>query len=64
MLVLARRTGEGINIGTDITIKILSVEGGIVRIAIDAPMEVNIVRDDAKVRHRKDASRDGVKESK
>jgi len=43
MLVLGRRQGESIRIGDDITITIVR-SGDQVRIGIDAPREINIVR--------------------
>ncbi|HEB49726.1 MAG TPA: carbon storage regulator [Desulfobulbus sp.] len=44
MLVLTRRAGEGIVIGDDITVKIIEVKGGGIRIGIDAPRETKIYR--------------------
>lgn len=44
MLVLARRIGESINIGDNISIKLVRISGNQVRIAIDAPKDINIVR--------------------
>ena len=44
MLVLTRRTGEGIMIGDEIEIKILDVSGEKVRVGIDAPREINVYR--------------------
>ena len=44
MLVLTRRTGEGIMIGEEIEIKILDVSGEKVRVGIDAPREINVYR--------------------
>lgn len=53
MLVLTRYPNESIDIGDNIKIRIVSVEGERVRIGIDAPKDVNIIRDNAKVRHPK-----------
>lgn len=44
MLVLARKEDESIVIGDGITIKVISIEKGIVKIGIDAPKEVSIMR--------------------
>lgn len=44
MLVLSRHANEEIAIGKDITVKILHLKGGRVRIGIEAPKEVNIRR--------------------
>jgi carbon storage regulator len=44
MLVLTRRTGEGIMIGDDVEVKILDVSGEKVRVGIDAPREINVYR--------------------
>ena len=44
MLVLTRRTGEGIMIGDEIEIKILDVSGEKVRVGIDAPRAINVYR--------------------
>lgn len=44
MLVLSRKSNESIRIGDEITIKVISVRGGRVRIGIDAPEDVIIRR--------------------
>ena len=44
MLVLTRKAGEKITIGDNIVLSVLSVEGNIVKIGIDAPREVTILR--------------------
>lgn len=45
MLVLSRRAGENIVIGTDIQLTVVRVEGGRVRIGIAAPPSVNVRRE-------------------
>ncbi len=44
MLVLARKIEESIIIGDDIVIKIISIEKGVVKLGIDAPKSISIVR--------------------
>ncbi len=44
MLVLTRKLGEGIIIGDDITITVVEMKGGNVRIGIEAPRDKRIYR--------------------
>lgn len=44
MLVLTRRIGESIQIGQEIEIHIISVEGNQIRIGVDAPKDVLVLR--------------------
>ena len=44
MLVLTRKAGEGIVIGGNITVTVLEVKGGGIRIGIDAPRDKKIYR--------------------
>lgn len=44
MLILQRKTGESLVIGEDVTISVVSIEGGRVRLAISAPPNVSILR--------------------
>ena len=46
MLVLARKLNESIKIGDDIEIKVISVEKGVVKLGIDAPRDISIVRNE------------------
>jgi len=46
MLVLTRRHGESVRIGPDVRVTVVSSNGGQVRIAIDAPEEVGIFREE------------------
>lgn len=46
MLVLTRKQGESLRIGPDIRVTIVASTGGQVRIAIDAPTEVGIFREE------------------
>lgn len=44
MLVLTRKLGEGIVIGDDVTVTIVEMKGGNIRIGIDAPPDMKIYR--------------------
>lgn len=44
MLVLTRKAGEGIVIGDDVTIKVIEMKSGAIRIGIDAPRNKKIYR--------------------
>lgn len=46
MLVLSRKLGERIIIGDDIAVTVVKVEGGRVRIGIDAPGHVKVYREE------------------
>lgn len=46
MLVLSRKQFEGIQIGADIRIKVVKVDRNQVRLGIEAPPDVLIVRDE------------------
>ena len=44
MLVLARKLDESIVVDDNIIIKVISVEKGVVKLGIDAPREISIIR--------------------
>ena len=46
MLVLARKLDEAITIGDNIVVKVISVDKGVVKLGIDAPSDVSIVRNE------------------
>lgn len=50
MLVLTRRRGESVKIGTDIRVVVLGVKGGQVRLGIEAPMAVAVHREEVYAR--------------
>ncbi|MBM7690889.1 carbon storage regulator [Peribacillus deserti] len=44
MLILTRKTGESIQIGSDIEIKVISVSGDQIKIGIEAPKHIDVFR--------------------
>ncbi|MFQ3545363.1 carbon storage regulator CsrA [Halobacillus rhizosphaerae] len=46
MLILNRKAGESIRIGDDIEVKIVSVEGGQVKLGVDAPRSLDVYREE------------------
>jgi len=46
MLILTRRVGETLMIGSDVTVTVLGVKGNQVRCGINAPKEVSVHREE------------------
>lgn len=46
MLVLGRRPGENIRIGDDIKVIVLEVRGGQIKLGIEAPLSVQVHREE------------------
>ncbi|MCC6850348.1 MAG: carbon storage regulator CsrA [Deltaproteobacteria bacterium] len=46
MLVLTRKVGERIRIGDEVTVQVLEVRGGQVRLGVAAPSDVRIFREE------------------
>lgn len=44
MLILTRNQGESINIGEAVTVTVLGTKGGQVRLGIDAPRQIKVLR--------------------
>ncbi|WP_439102571.1 carbon storage regulator CsrA [Congregibacter sp.] len=46
MLILTRKEGESLRLGDDITVTVVSVKGGNVRIGINAPRDLAVHREE------------------
>ena len=46
MLILTRKMGEGIVLNDNVTIRIVDISKGVVKIGIDAPKEMLILREE------------------
>jgi len=55
MLVLSRKVGEKILIGDQIAVTVVRVAQGIVRLGVEAPKELPIVREEIKDRLKADS---------
>lgn len=58
MLILTRRVDERIFIGEDITLCVLDIEGNRVRLGLEAPKDVAILREEIRQRYNGSASND------
>lgn len=54
MLILTRRAGETLCIGTDVTVTVLGVKGNQVRIGINAPKHVTVDREEIYERKQRE----------
>jgi carbon storage regulator len=58
MLILTRRIGETITIGSNVTVTVLGVKGAQVRIGINAPKDIEVHREEVYERIRQERSHD------
>jgi carbon storage regulator len=56
MLVLSRKVGERIRIGDNVTITVVRITGGGVRLGIEAPSELPVVREELYIELQSDDS--------
>ena len=57
MLILTRKRGESIiigNVGDEIIVTIMEVDGGSVRIGVDAPPEISVDREEIRERKNRE----------
>ena len=59
MLILTRRTGEKLMLGDNITVTVLGVRGGQVRLGVDAPKDVSVHRKEIYDRIQEEKARVG-----
>ena len=57
MLILTRRVGETLMIGTDVTVTVVGVNGNQVKLGINAPREVEVHREEVYERVQQEKSR-------
>jgi len=60
MLILTRRVGESLLIGDDIVLTVLGIQGSQVRIGIEAPGEVLVLREEVAAREPAGSEHPGV----
>jgi carbon storage regulator len=58
MLILSRRIGEMIMIGDDVTVVVLAMKGGQVRLGIEAPRQVPVHREEIWLKKKRAAMED------
>jgi carbon storage regulator len=60
MLIVTRRIGERIIIGSDVIVTVLGMKGGQVRIGIEAPKSVPVHREEIfeRIKHEHDLEHD------
>jgi len=57
MLILSRRLGESVKIGDDVTVTVLGVKGGQVRLGFTAPPNVAVHREEVYERIQADTTK-------
>lgn len=65
MLVLTRKAGESILIGTDVRIKVIEIRGNQIRLGVEAPLTMRVIREElhrAVANANLDASQGKVKQ--
>ena len=57
MLVLSRKKTQRLKLGSDIVVTVIDVSGEKVRLGIDAPKEVTILREELELRDNQEPQR-------
>lgn len=60
MLILTRRIGETVMIGSDVTFTVLGVKGNQVRLGINAPKNVAVHREEIYDRIKREQGEEGI----
>lgn len=55
MLILSRKPGQALHIGDDIVVRVLDVRGNQVKLAVEAPDDVSIDRDEIRDRKQQES---------
>jgi carbon storage regulator len=58
MLILTRRVGETVMIGSEVTVTVLGVKGNQVRIGVNAPKDVAVHREEIYERIKREEDQD------
>ena len=58
MLVLSRRAGERIQIGEQVEVTVVRIGPGVVRIGVEAPQQMQVLRDEVRKATRADRARE------
>jgi len=60
MLVLSRRAGERIQIGDQVEVTVVRIGPGVVRIGVEAPQQMQVLREEVRKRGTADSTREGT----
>lgn len=58
MLILTRRKGETLKVGDEVTVTVLGVKGNQVRIGVNAPNDVSILREEVYLQDMAESKED------
>ncbi len=64
MLILTRRVGETVMIGSDVTVTVLGVKGNQVRVGVNAPRDVAVHREEIFERIKREEQANSLEHAK